>query len=267
MLLGQALGADIPSFLANFKEELIDFIFSEIGVDKIRPGKMGAQIILLNRSVRDKTRSPALLGEMRKKVLETPIEEIWNLAAFEEMTRQFISQIQRNFNDHGILCTSTNKDNLLMWAHYADHHRGVVLELCPDQEKDSALLASRPVIYAAQRPVLYQTPREFIEKTNLWPLEEVSRVMNESLIYTKSTEWSYGEEYRLAIPRFIPHGKTEEYLDLNPTEISHIYFGCRVTEQQRDQLKLLARTLNSEISFSRAVLDKRAYALEWLDAN
>src|SRR5205823_2240477 len=88
VLLGEALGSDIPHFLGTFKEALIDFVFGEIDPSKIRPGTMGEQIILMNRSVRDKTRSAASLAAMRKAMLKTPIENIWDLDSFEEMVRQ-----------------------------------------------------------------------------------------------------------------------------------------------------------------------------------
>src|ERR1700686_5338421 len=91
-----------------------------------------------------------------------------------------------------------------------------------------------------------------------------AKAILEPLIYTKSTEWEYESEYRLAIPRFIPKGASEQYLPLYPSEVSRIHFGCRMTDEQREELKALLRGLNPDVSFRRAVLARREYALEWV---
>jgi hypothetical protein len=152
-----------------------------------------------------------------------------------------------------------------MWSHYADHHRGVVLELRPDIEQDSPLLASRPVRYSAERPLLYHSAHDILQKSLLMQAEDAAKGMLDSLIYTKSPEWEYECEYRLAIPHFVPEGASAEYLSFYPGELSRIYFGCRMTDEQRSELKARARNLTPDVKFSRAVMARRAYALEWLE--
>ena len=95
--------------------------------------------------------------------------------------------------------------------------------------------------------------------------EDKGKAILEPLIYTKSNEWEYEGEYRLACPRLIPKGASEGFLSLYPRELSRIYFGCRMPDEQRQELKTLARNLNSSARFSRAVMARREYALEWAD--
>lgn len=69
-----------------------------------------------------------------------------------------------------ILCFSRRKDIIPMWATYGENHKGVVLELHPQQSSDSPWLIAEPVTYSDQ-PFQMATPQEWarsvlgIEKT------------------------------------------------------------------------------------------------------
>ena len=93
-----------------------------------------------------------------------------------------------------ILCLSEVADSATMWAHYADNHRGAVLQFESDDERDSAFLLAEPVMYQDRKP-------------ELPPLDEwVRAFMGEEEIdwdryfreyyHVKSREWSYEREYR-----------------------------------------------------------------------
>jgi len=135
----------------------------------------------------------------------------------------------------------------------------------PDESRDSALLISRPVTYTRDRPLIYRTPEDLIRSAIMTPLLDLESVkhMTESLIYTKSVEWRYEEEYRLLIPRFIPNGKTKEMLSFYPEELTAVHFGCRIDEHQKNELAKLARALNLRAHFYQAAMARQEYALEW----
>ncbi len=48
---------------------------------------------------------------------------------FNETTREALSDIS-------IFCITEEYDNLLMWAHYAENHKGGVIKLLPVKEID-----------------------------------------------------------------------------------------------------------------------------------
>jgi len=264
ILLEEALGADIEDFLPNLMAEFFDVVSSELDYSMLHPGKMRDQIILINTQHRKL--SAGALAERRKAFLQQPPEKIWRDFSFlRESNKQIVAAICGMLSTYGIFCSSINKDSLLMWSHYADHHRGVVLELQPDIDNDSALLLSRPVRYSNERPLLHRTPRDLVERSLLMSSKDKGKAILEPLIYTKSKEWEYEGEYRLACPRFIPKGASEGFLSLYPRELSRIYFGCRMPDEQRQELKTLARNLNSDVGFSRAVMARREYSLDWTD--
>jgi len=137
-----------------------EFAPGKIDYSTLRPGPLTAQVIKINRSL--KTASAAKIAAIRKEVLSTPPSAIWDLAALQRSNEEVVAKLRANFERYGVFCTSTRKDNLLMWSHYCDHHRGAVIEISPSAEKDSALLVSKPVAYSAERPLMYRSPKQLI---------------------------------------------------------------------------------------------------------
>ena len=87
-----------------------------------------------------------------------------------------------NAKNYRIFCLTTKPTSLLMWAHYADKHRGLCLEFDATAEK---IWGARRVVYADR---FLSTSAETI--ANSEKLVELS-------LLTKSTEWAYEEEYRV----------------------------------------------------------------------
>ena len=89
------------------------------------------------------------------------------------------------YNRVGILSLSKTQDNLLMWAHYAEGHRGVILMFdgCHDFFKvemaDFGLAKPEPVQYSLKRPQVQ------IDRPNIL-----------GVFFTKGTPWKYEREWR-----------------------------------------------------------------------
>ena len=264
ILLGEALGSEVEDFLRDLMPAFFDLASGELDVTPMRPGVFKDQIVFINQQLRRLT--PEALAVRRVAWLQQPPEGIWADPEFLRQSNQLVvGTIQAQLGRYGVFCSATNKDSLLMWSHYADHHRGVVLELRPDVPRDSPLMASKPIVYSTERPLLYRSPHDLLRKSLLLSAEDAARELVEPLIYTKSTEWAYESEYRLAIPDYVPAGATERFIEFYPTELCGVLFGCRVTDERRREIEGLARTLNPGVRFSRAVMARREYALEWVD--
>lgn len=154
-----------------------------------------------------------------------------------------------------------------MWSHYAQHHEGVVLEFKPNVAKDLALLASRAVQYAQQRPLLYRTPADLVRRALLMSAEESTKEMIDELIYTKSVEWEYEKEYRLAIPNFVAADGKSALLEFWPSELVALYLGCRIVEADRQEVVQTARALNRKVEVYQAHVAPREFALVFYPLN
>jgi len=156
-----------------------------------------------------------------------------------------------------IFCASGTPSNLLMWAHYAEQHRGAVLGFLPDVARDSMLTQIEPVAYSERRPSL-------LDDSNLLarPTPESAAAANRRLFLTKSSEWSYEQELRLFIPGEIQPGQNATFKHFYATELVEVYLGCRMSRENRGMVTELAKRLNAEARVFSVVLGRRKYALD-----
>jgi len=95
--------------------------------------------------------------------------------------------------------------------------------------------------------------------------EESAERITKELIFTKSPEWEYEQEFRLAIPNFISVDASFNALDFAPTELNAIYLGCRTCSSDGMELIELARSLNERVQIFQAKISYRKYALEFVN--
>ncbi len=107
------------------------------------------------------------------------------------------SEYTRPFERMGIISFSEGKEDDVMWGHYADNHRGMVIEF----DTRSSMFAEKTGVDALQefRRVKYRQhrPRSLgTQNVNLFGMP--AQTLDEhSLIFTKSDRWSYEMEHRL----------------------------------------------------------------------
>jgi len=135
------------------------------------------------------------------------------------------------------------------------------LEFSPDVEKDSALSASMPVRYKKERPLIYRNPSDLVRHAlTMSPVASADQMLND-LIFTKSPEWEYEQEIRLAIPDFVPKGSSYGTLNFAPSELVAVHLGCRITSADKNELIELARSLNDGVTIYQAQVSPREYTL------
>jgi hypothetical protein len=102
--------------------------------------------------------------------------ELWACAQENKDIRRGLRNWKKTMSRrYGVLCFSSNWHNPLLWGHYADKHRGVVLGF---EVRDELL---RNVRYVKTRPTLSQVSEKTAQK----------------LLFTKFYDWRYEEEFRV----------------------------------------------------------------------
>ncbi|MCA6129139.1 DUF2971 domain-containing protein [Thalassolituus oleivorans] len=172
-------------------------------------------------------------------------DHTWDLLAQREMTPETeLSEelldfnsgfLKRAFNKMGIVSFSETNDNLLMWSHYADNHRGIVVTFNTSHDffkKDGS--KSRQlgrVQYRKDRmkavPLalkngfhMSDSTRIYFEKSDEWIYEKEHRLIcdlyasNDTLC---STEY-YDEKLRHKYPNYNPEPATKEMVSLKDIE-------------------------------------------------
>lgn len=132
---------------------------------------------------------------------------------------------------YGILSLSRLHDSLLMWAHYADYHRGFVIGF----NEDNVFFKGYELIPGLQRlsPVEYKDKR---------PVLSLSTQNTPQIFFRKSPEWSYEREWRLIRPLTECSKKINEnphpiYLfDLPVEAIGQVVTGAQMRQDEYQEL-------------------------------
>jgi len=135
-----------------------------------------------------------------------------------------------------VLCLSEVNDLTAMWAHYAEHATGVVLQLEAVDRLDSVFVLARPVRYEDSLPAI-ASPREWARRmlrSEDWKAECAREFSDYE--YTKTTEWEAEKEWRISSPA--RRGETGLYSDypFNVRELAAVYFGWKCTKEGRSAI-------------------------------
>lgn len=152
-------------------------------------------------------------------------------AAYTQLRESLRAQMQ----EIGVLCLSETPNEILMWSHYAEYHKGFCIEFKIDETSPLKAMA-RPVRYTDVYPSL--------------SLKNMSADAEESFIdvcvYTKASQWSYEKEWRAVMP---VGGK----LYRAPAAVSAIIFGARMSDTDKRDIYQILR-LAPAIEFREAFL-------------
>jgi len=153
---------------------------------------------------------------------------------------QMAKQTQDLFYKSGICCFSEVNDNILLWAHYADNHKGICLKFSSDLADIGTMTAK----------VNYKTG---YETANFWT-EEGGAIYH--LVFTKSDDWSYEKEIRVF--RMISKGA----IDFDVSNLTQIIFGCKADQSTIEKIKKIVLENNyKHIKFGQARQTKSSFKL------
>lgn len=169
------------------------------------------------------------------------IPNIPELITYEEQKNLINDCIKNTLPSIGIFCLTTKCDSLLMWAHYASQHEGVCLKF--DLMND--LLA-----FSSLHKVVYST--EFL---NFNFATSPSRV-NDILVH-KSVDWMYEEEYRV-----LKMGKAGHILPVNPSALSEIIYGCRMSAENKQSLQnIVSKNPSYNVTIKQACMHPQDFKM------
>jgi len=133
-----------------------------------------------------------------------------------------------------------------VWSRYAQDHQGIALRILPNAEKDSKYQLFRPVAYRKTRPPLWESALSFQEGSLFGDQEQRIRAAMETIVYSKTLDWEYENEYRLAIP--LGAGEKDwNTLGYHPEEVSELYLGAKATDELKAEIVGLAQAVNPKI--------------------
>jgi len=159
-----------------------------------------------------------------------------------------------------VLCFSAVRDNILMWSHYADEHKGAVLEFQPKIEFATEMLGARLVEYSKEFPVAVSFEQFLLYITGQGPKPHAPDAFVKS-VYTKSSDWSYENEWRILNKQRDEDQGSFSYRAFHPQELAAIYFGCRMPESCKNRIRDAVSSWGSHISFFQMRVERIRYEL------
>lgn len=171
----------------------------------------------------------------------------------------------------GILCLTSKPDNLLMWAHYAESHTGMVIEFDTDNEFFA------PIFYQEGKPDLIDEDlmRDYghlikVQYQSNRPNVVVSQVKGFDQLLVKGSDWEYEDEWRMLMPtskanRVITNalGNQIFLFSVPPTAIRKVILGCRASDSlvRAMQTTIDSNPALSHVKIERMVLHEQNFSL------
>ncbi|MFQ1977485.1 DUF2971 domain-containing protein [Aeromonas veronii] len=144
---------------------------------------------------------------VKKRLIKIAKPEDLGMQGYErhfgkEIINTFIvNKIHSLISKYGVVSLSETPINLLMWAHYADEHKGICIGFKPDLF--DSLDNKRRSIYKIESYLPQKVNYDSIRPQNIDDEAESSKEIQEQArkqLLTKSNDWMYEKEHRCIIP-------------------------------------------------------------------
>lgn len=223
----------------------------------------------------DKVDAKQALEELRGK-----LEKEGNLQKErgEMLEKNLFNQIPlENFR---VSCFSEDNKNDLMWAHYADQHRGVCLVYEIDNVDETFIRENNCLVFAEENRgesdnysyfggnsklllarIDYSKNKEFL-KVSSGKIESDYNV--ERAIYTKC--WEYEHEIRLVaeLPFGYAFGQGTYFCKVNKSALKEVRFGVRLEDEYKEKIqKIIENSGYNEVVFKTAVINVDDFSINY----
>jgi hypothetical protein len=158
-----------------------------------------------------------------------------------------------------ILCLTETPDDPVMWTHYAAHHSGVVLKFVSVAGWDSPWPTARVVRYLEEMPRLMD--EEFWSDLLSGRVSLEARSLMDRVIYTKGAGWAYEKEWRIYSGDGRDRDAPFEDINFGCHELASVIVGCRMPQEEREQLARLVQMLYPHASLCEVVQEPRQFRL------
>jgi hypothetical protein len=182
-----------------------------------------------------------------KRITHGPIpNDLWNSvhSLIDTLKDQMIhlqTGFKKGWHDYlprvRVFSVAEEKDNLLMWSHYAESHTGVVFEFMVLPQEDNPLCVARPILYSKSPPSLFTEQQWMDDILDISPLDLDELYFRYA--YVKSNIWAYEKEWR--VWDLIPEQQEVLYSEypLREKEIAAVYLGCKISPDDKTRLVTL----------------------------
>jgi len=175
----------------------------------------------------DRCRTPGILQKFRKNEPE-------------------IERFRENVAKLGVGSFSLANNETLLWSHYANDHKGVVLRYDFPEEflnDEDTILGASAVSYEpnAISDWLIQNAHLYYEDNRTFIIELLKKVL-----MSKAPAWSYEQEARLVRP-------VSGVFEISRKILTHVFFGLQTSKQDEQLVRNVIQKYYGEVRFGRTI--------------
>jgi len=167
-------------------------------------------------------------------------------------------------DDYLIFCLSKRNNNTLMWSHYAECHKGIVLGF----DANHSFFGGRPQIMSKLFTVTYSEERYLLPKRQDWDGNEAAMA---NTFLQKSKDWAYEREMRILSQstqaddvRTDPEGAPIYLFKYPKSSLSEVIFGACTEPTTKEKVSNLLNFDYSHVKLRQAQLNERNFDLDIL---
>jgi hypothetical protein len=178
--------------------------------------------------------------------IEKKAEEILRLGfhnsdeAWKKMAKDLIDKIQ---NTVGVFCMSSKKDNILMWSHYADDHKGFCL-IFEASDTTPFFGNAQEVSYSDEYPLV-----EWFDTSQDRQIQKV--------FLTKYSDWKYESEWRI-----VDHENGAGVQQFPEHLLIGVIFGLKMDDKEKNKIVNWSINRSNPLKFYQATQSKHAYKID-----
>jgi hypothetical protein len=218
------------------KGRIQKILLQDVSYKKMYEEAYNGRIVLTNKGWAELVESfPPPMQEMGERIFKALSNRKWT-----DLVDMVSTQVAfTSFSEYN--------DNILMWAHYSENHKGIALGFNMSDED-----RMHKVTYSRERPLLpISTSVD----------DEDYRKGVAALMATKSDLWAYECEWRRIISLSELNKKEDIYLlSLEPEVVSSIIFGYKTEEALKESVRA-AVTKYPNCKLYEAKIDQREYKI------
>lgn len=228
----------------KYRELILDYVYGESELDYSRLWN-GARFVIDRMNFR---KQMGMSKDIARKELQH-IPPFYGQEGVKKRLKDFFD----DFADETvrILCVTIEYNNDKMWQKYAGEYSGCVLGFRHIPESDTPLLAAEPIIYTDETPVVMNG----LDFLLYGPTSGLTSKTKKAVIYTKTQQWAYENEWRVVIKR--EHEKGNQYGDYPflYNELESVTLGSAISAANANKIIELVTTKYQKCNIYKLILN------------
>ncbi len=228
-------------------------------LEKTEPPEFLYRYMRVDRCEFVKRAANAISGKIyfpRPKDFNDPFDFTFGEINAENSYNIDVKCLKDTFQNWGVYCLCEKPDNLLMWSHYADAHRGICLQFDTKKflsEIERKLYIEKNLFFGIEK-IFYETRRPSLNNFGIGTVCDV-RKFHKSILSTKFIDWKYEKEWRIILTPPESYNEPDKrpiIFKFAPCIVSGVMFGFKMDQFRRKKLMKTFKKFNPMLRFYQA---------------